>query len=222
MFKPNLSILPEPQKQLWVELRDTPKTFVLYGGTALALRLGHRRSEDFDFFSNKPFQPTALRASIPYLKHAEMTQFQDNTLTAIVDRNGPVKLSFFGSLGIKRAHDPDIAEENGIQIASLLDLLASKLKTVQLRAETKDYRDIVATFDAGLSLAEGLAAAAAIYGKEFNGALSLKALTFFKDGDLPSLTPAVQKQLLEAATSVNLKELPLVVARPGLSGQEEE
>ncbi|MGB8060291.1 MAG: nucleotidyl transferase AbiEii/AbiGii toxin family protein [Candidatus Sulfotelmatobacter sp.] len=221
MFKPNLSILPEPQRQLWAELRNTPKTFVLYGGTALALRLGHRQSDDFDFFSNVPFHPDSLRDSVPYLKNAEMTQFQDNTLTAIVDRNGPVKLSFFGSLGIKRAQDPDIAEENGVQIASLLDLLASKLKTVQSRAEAKDYRDIVATFEAGLSLGEGLAAAAAIYGKPFNGALSLKALTFFEDGDLPGLTPAVQKRLLEAATSVSLRELPLVAAKPGLSRQEE-
>lgn len=222
MFKPNLSILPEPQKELWVELRDTPKTFVLYGGTALALRLGHRQSQDFDFFSNKPFQPTSLRESIPYLKHAEMTQFQDNTLTAIVDRNGPVKLSFFGSLGIKRVQDPDIVEENGVQIASMLDLFASKLKTVQVRAEAKDYRDIAGTLNAGLTLAEGLSAAVAIYGKEFNGALSLKALTFFEDGDLPSLTPEMRKKLLGAATSVNLKQLPFVAARPGLSRQEEE
>jgi hypothetical protein len=221
MFTPKLSILPEPQRQIWGELRDTPKAFVLYGGTALALRLGHRQSEDFDFFSNRPFQAASLRDSIPYLKHAEMTQFQNNTITALVDRNGPVKLSFFGSLGIKRVQDPDIAEENGIQIASLLDLLASKLKTVQSRAEAKDYRDIMATFDAGLSLAEGLAAAAAIYGKGFNGALSLKALTFFEDGDLPSLTSALQRRLLGAATSVNLRELPLVAAKPGLSRQEE-
>ncbi len=220
MFTPNLSILPEPQRQLWTELRDTPEPFVLYGGTALALRLGHRQSEDFDFFSNQPFQPATLRASIPYLKHAELTQFQDNTLTALVDRNGPVKLSFFGALGIKRVQDPDIAEENGIQIASLLDLLASKLKTVQSRAEAKDYRDVVALFDTGLSLAQGLGAAAAIYGKNFNGALSLKALTFFEDGDLPSLTPAIQKRLLAAATSVDLKNLPLVAARSGLSRQE--
>ena len=221
MFTPNLSILPAPQRRLWGELRDTPQAFVLYGGTALALRLGHRQSEDFDFFSSRPFQATSLRESIPYLKHAEMSQFQDNTLTALVDRNGPVKLSFFGSVGIKRVQDPDIAEENGIQIASLLDLLASKLKTVQSRAEAKDYRDIVASFDAGLSLADGLAAAAAVYGKDFNGALSLKALTFFEDGDLPSLTRAVQKRLLEAATSVTLKQLPLVAARPGLSQREE-
>ncbi len=222
MFKPNLSILRRPQKQLWVELRDTPKTFVLYGGTALALRLGHRQSEDFDFFSNKSFQPTSLRTSIPYLKHAEMTQFQENTLTAIVDRNGPVKLSFFGSLGIKRVQDPDIVEENGVQIASMLDLFASKLKTIQVSAEQKDYRDIVGALNAGLTLAEGLSAAVAIYGREFNGALSLKALTFFEDGDLPRLTPETRKKLLGAATSVNLKRLPLVSARPGLSPEEEE
>jgi hypothetical protein len=86
----------------------------------------------------------------------------------------------------------------------------------------KDYRDVLGTLDAGLSLAEGLAAAVAIYGKDFNGALSLKALTFFEDGDLPSLTRTVQKRLLEAATSVNLRELPAVVARPGLSRQEAE
>lgn len=220
MFTPNLSILPEPQRQLWAELKGTPQAFVLYGGTALALRLGHRQSEDFDFFSNEPFHPDSLRASIPYLKQAEMTQFQDNTLTALVDRNGPVKLSFFGALGIKRVQDPDIAQENGVQIASLLDLLASKLKTVQSRAEAKDYRDIVALFDAGLSLGEGLGSAAAIYGKNFNGALSLKALTFFEDGDLPSLAPGIQKRLRAAATSVSLKDLPLVAARSGLSREE--
>jgi hypothetical protein len=221
MFTPNLSILPKPQRQVWDELKDTPKAFVLYGGTALALRLGHRQSEDFDFFSNRPFRPGSLRDSISYLKQAEMTQFQDNTLTAIVDRKGPVKLSFFGSLGMKRVQDPDVAEENGIQIASLLDLLASKLKTVQSRAEAKDYRDIVGSFDAGLSLAEGLGAAAAIYGKSFNGALSLKALTFFEDGDLPSLTPAIRKRLLAAATSISLNELPSVAARSGLSLQDD-
>jgi hypothetical protein len=221
MFTPNLSILPVPQRRLWAELRDTPREFVLYGGTALALRLGHRQSEDFDFFSNMPFQPSALRDRVAYLKHAEMTQFQDNTLTAIVDRSGPVKISFFGSLGIKRVLDPDVVEENGVQVASMLDLLASKLKTVQLRAEAKDYRDVLGTLDAGLSLAEGLAAAAAIYGKDFNGALSLKALTFFEDGDLPSLTQTVQKRLLGAATSVNLRALPLVAATPGLSRQQE-
>jgi len=222
MFTPDLSILPTPQRQLWAELRDTPKEFVLYGGTALGLRLGHRQSGDFDFFSNKPFQAAMLRDSVSYLKRAEMSQFQDNTLTAIIDRSGPVKVSFFGSLGMKRVQDPDLVEENGIQVASMLDLLASKLRTIQLRAQAKDYRDVAAALTAGLTMAEGLAAAMAIYGKEFNGALSLKALTFFEDGDLPSLPVGERMQLTGAATKINLKQLPIVAVRSGLSRQDEE
>lgn len=37
-FAPNLDILPESQKSLWGALDATPRDFVLYGGTALALR----------------------------------------------------------------------------------------------------------------------------------------------------------------------------------------
>lgn len=222
MFSPNLDVLPRAQRALWAELSSIPKSFVLYGGTALALRLGHRQSIDFDFFSNKPFQPVSLRDRISFLKHAEMSQFQPNTLTAFVDRNGPVKVSFFGDLGMKRVHDPDVVQENGVQIASLVELAASKLKTIQLRAQAKDYRDIAALLDTGLSLAEALAAAGAIYGKEFNGALSLKALSYFEDGDLPTLPPETRKKIMRAATSVNLRELPFVAARPGLSPEEDQ
>jgi hypothetical protein len=46
-----LDILPASQRQLWPELDAVPADFVLYGGTGLALQLGHRVSEDFDFFS---------------------------------------------------------------------------------------------------------------------------------------------------------------------------
>ena len=55
MFEPRLDILPPAQRRLWNELGSTPPDFVLYGGTALALRLGHRQSEDFDFFSSYSF-----------------------------------------------------------------------------------------------------------------------------------------------------------------------
>ena len=38
MFEPRLGVLPLPQRRLWRELHRTPGDFVLYGGTALALR----------------------------------------------------------------------------------------------------------------------------------------------------------------------------------------
>ena len=220
MFTPNLQILPPAQRRLWDELGHTPREFVLYGGTALALRLGHRQSEDFDFFSNKSFAAGALRKAVPYLQDAEMSQFESNTLTAIVDRGGPVKVSFFGGLKLNRVHEPEVAEDNRIEVASLLDVAATKLTTIQQRAQARDYEDLAAIVGSGISLAETLAAAVAVYGKEFNGALSLKALTYFADGDLPNLSPATQRKLRMLASEVNLSKIPRVQAKVGLTGEE--
>jgi Nucleotidyl transferase AbiEii toxin, Type IV TA system len=213
-----LEILPQAQRRLWNELKNTPQAFVLYGGTALALRLGHRTSEDFDFFSNRPFLPDVLRKTIGYLQDAEMRQFEENTLTAIINRDGPVKVSFFGGLKLNRVQDPDVMLDNGIKVASLLDIAATKLATIQQRAQARDYEDVLALAGAGVSLSEMLAAAEAVYGSTFNGTLSLKALTFFADGDLPTLSPVIQSRLRTLASQVNLEQIPLTRARVGVTG----
>ena len=213
-----LEILPQAQRRLWNELKNTPQEFVLYGGTALALRLGHRTSEDFDFFSNRPFLPDLLRKAIGYLQDAEMRQFEENTLTAMVDRDGPVKVSFFGGLKLDRVQDPDVIPDNGIKVASLLDVAATKLATIQQRAQARDYEDVLALAAAGVSLSEMLAAAEAVYGSTFNGSLSLKALTFFADGDLPTLSPVIQSRLRTLASQVNLEQIPVMRARVGVTG----
>ena len=217
MLTPKLEILPHPQRRLWDELKQTQGEFVLYGRTALALRLGHRQSEEFDFFSNVSFAPNSLRKQVPYMQGAEVSQSEANTLTVIVQRDGPVKVSFFGGLNLNRVHDPDVTPDNEIQVASMLDVAATKLATIQQRAQARDYEDVAAIVGAGISLAEALGAAAATYGKEFNGALSLKALTYFGDGDLPSLSPTTQTRLRALAGQVNLKQIPLMQARVGVS-----
>src|SRR5260370_12238918 len=97
-----LEILPQAQRRLWNELKNTPQEFVLYGGTALALRLGHRTSEDFDFFSNRPFLPDVLRKTIGYLQNAEMRQFEENPLTPLINRHAPLKISSFPHLQLLR------------------------------------------------------------------------------------------------------------------------
>src|SRR4029077_3249879 len=140
-----------------------PQEFVLYGGTALALRLGHRPSEDFDFFSNRPFLPDVLRKAIGYLQDAEMRQFEENTLTAIVNRDGPVKVSFFGGLALNRVQDPEVTQNHGVQVASLLDVAATKLATIQQRAQARDYEDLAAIVNAGVRLADAIGAAAAVF-----------------------------------------------------------
>jgi hypothetical protein len=208
-FQPKLGILPAPQRQLWDELQAVPDEFVLYGGTALALHLGHRQSADFDFFGNRTFDPVKLSAAIPFLEGATITQQEPNTLSVSIERGGPVKVSFFGVPGIARLQAPDIAPDNGLQVASLLDLAGTKAAVVQQRAEAKDYLDIDALLNDGrIDLPAALAAARAIYGPQFNPQITLKALSFFGDGNLSRLPRAVQGRLVLAAREVDLDRLP--------------
>ena len=116
-FTPRLDILPIPKRQLWDELVEISTAFVLYGGTALALRLGHRQSVDFDFFGNRDFEPRELTGGLSLLTGATITQQAPNTLSVIVERGGPVRLFFFGLPGLARLRPPGIAPDNGLQIA---------------------------------------------------------------------------------------------------------
>jgi hypothetical protein len=215
MLRPRLDILPPAQQAIWAELAAVPPDFVLYGGTALALRLAHRISEDFDFFSNRPFRPDELEREIGLLGGAVRIQASANTLVSIADRGGPVKLSFFGGLSLSRVGDPDRAEGPGILVASLLDVAATKVKVVQDRAEAKDYFDVAQLLEAGIGLDEALGAARAVYGADFNPVPSLKALSYFGDGDLSSLAEPVRVRLGSAVRELDITRIPEIRAQSG-------
>ncbi len=212
-FSPRLEILPAPQRRLWSELAGIPGEFILYGGTAIALRLGHRQSADFDFFGDRPLDANNLTLSIPLLAGATVTQREPNTLSCIVDRGGPVKLSFFGLPALRRLRAPSIAIDNGLRIASLLDLGGTKASVVQMRAEAKDYVDIDAILlDGTVDLPAMLASALAIYGEQFNPQVTLKALSYFDDGDLRRLPRAVRDRLSRSVRDVDLDRLPPIAS----------
>ncbi len=206
IFKPNLTLLLPPQLQLWPELDTTPEHFTLHGGTGLALRLGHRFSVDFAFFSNQPFDPDALATALPYLKESERVQVAPNTLKCHVERGGSVFVSFFGGLGLGQAAPRDQAEGRRLYVASLLDIAAAKVAVVQQQAEAKDYLDIDALLQHGLDLPTALAAGRVVYGRSFNPLITLKALSFFDD--VPGLATEVQRRLSAAVEAVDPAKLP--------------
>lgn len=208
-FKPRLDILPAAQIRLWFELSAVPEEFVLYGGTALALHLGHRTSVDFDFFSQRSLDIASLQAGIPFLGDARIMQREKNTLSAMVDRGEPVKISFFGLPKLPRLALPHTVRENRIKIASLIDLAGTKASVVQVRAESKDYLDVDALMRLGnISLPTALAAAQKLYGTSFNPEITLKALSFFDDGNLHDLPDDLKQRLVVAAREVDLDHLP--------------
>ncbi len=210
-FTPRLDTLPLAQRRLWDELSAVPEEFVLYGGTAITLYLGHRESVDFDFFGNKLFDPMLLVPAVPFLVGATVTQREPNTFSCTVDRGGVVKLSFFGLPGLPRLSPPLISADNGLQIASLMDLAGTKASVVQMRAEAKDYIDIDALLaDGRIDLPMALAAARAIYGTQFNPQSTLKALSYFDDGNLRHLPQPLKDRLVKAVCEVDLDCLPVI------------
>jgi Nucleotidyl transferase AbiEii toxin, Type IV TA system len=212
-LEPKLDVLPAAQKEIWTSLAPAPRLhFVLYGGTAIALHLGHRQSLDFDFFRSDPLDKDQIRAKFDFVRGAAVLQDTPDTLVVLAKMPaGPVKVSFFGGIRFGRVKDPLQTSDGTLLVASLDDLMATKLKATLDRAEAKDYRDIAEMISAGVSLAAGLSA----FRQMFDGepAQVLRAIGFFEDGDLDRLSAADRDLLCNARDKVG--QLPTVNLRLG-------
>lgn len=213
LFTPNKETLPAEQRQLWPELHPAADFgFVLYGGTAIALRLGHRVSVDFDFFTERPLEKDKLYEAFPFLGRSTVLQDGKNTLIVNVPaadgKGGVVKISFFGGIGFGRVGVPQQTCDGVLFVASLDDLMATKVKTIIQRVSAKDYQDIAAMVKAGVSLAKGLASASEMFGPTFQPSISLKTMVYFEGEDLQSLTQEVRQTLIQAVRQVT--ELPQI------------
>jgi Nucleotidyl transferase AbiEii toxin, Type IV TA system len=210
---PKFSILPAAQREIWASLAPARQLgFVLYGGTAVALHLGHRVSLDFDFFRSEPLDKDQIRAAFGFVGGAAILQDMPDTLVVLAKMpSGLVKISFFGGIGFGRVSDPVQTRDDILLVASLDDLMATKLKTTLDRAEARDYRDIVEMISAGVSLPAGLSA----FKQMFDGepAQVLRALGYFEDGDLATLDKADQNLLRSARDKI--QQLPVVIAKAG-------
>ena len=76
------------------------------------------------------------------------------------------------------------------------------------RAQARDYLDIDALIRHGVDLPQMLAAGAAVWGREFNPLITLRALSYF--GDVPSVPGDVQERLRAAVRAVDPTNLPVL------------
>lgn len=207
----HLEVLPPAQRRLWDELGATPPSFTLYGGTALALRLGHRTSVDFDFFTNEVFDHAHLLQHTPYLKSLQITKQTAQSLQGYVGTDQPVSISFFGGLELKELQPAD-TQDTPVPIASVVDIAATKLKTILSRAEQKDYIDIAAILATGLTLIDCLGAVQTKYPYPISPLTIAQALTSFVDGNLAGLDARIKNQLVLAVQTLPLENLEAAVA----------
>jgi predicted nucleotidyltransferase len=125
-FEPKSDVLPQAQREIWPQLAAVPKlSFVLYGGTAVALQLGHRQSLDFDLFCAEPLDKARL-ANIAFVRNAQVIQEEPQTLVVSArTASQPVRISFFGAITIGHVNPPSQTADEVLLVASLEDLMAT-------------------------------------------------------------------------------------------------
>ena len=192
-----------------------PHRYVLYGGTALALRFAHRPSVDFDFFAHDDLDHRELERALPFSSRAETLQESANTRTWLVaSSGGDVKVSFFGAIQFGRVGEPEPTDDGTLRAASLADLGGTKIKALLQRVEVKDYLDVLALIERGVGLPAILGAARALFGATFNPLVAQKALVYFEGGDLATLSQQARQRLVaEAARDIDIPSVSLAAPR---------
>ena len=160
----------------------------LAGGTALALHLGHRYSEDLDFFTRKKFIAQDILQLI-----AEIGRFQTNRVgwQTILGKFEDVKLSLF------YYKYPLLAKEKIVyknaKLASLEDIAAMKIAAIADRGTKRDFIDLF-FLTKSLSLKEMLK----FYNRKYKNLASrqtyiLKSLFYFVDAEKDPMPEMIEK-----------------------------
>jgi hypothetical protein len=169
------------------------------GGTALALHLGHRDSIDLDLFGKHDLNHEQILQTLEAHDLTVVERYTTKSIFACTCNEIKVDIVNFD---IDWLLPPII--ENGIQLASLEDIAAMKLKAVAGRGSKKDFVDIYFLLQ-HFSLNQMLE----LFHKKYPNIATLlvvKSLTYFVDADaqpmpnmyIPTLWKTVQETLQNA------------------------
>lgn len=160
----------------------------LAGGSALALRFGHRYSVDFDFFSPDSFDPAILCASLKKIGDFKESLVKGITLLGEFNR---VKFSYFeyGYPLIAKT-----ADYLGVKIADPKDIAAMKLAAIMDRGTKRDFVDIYELNKQGMTIEEIFG----WYDKKYHWLESnlfslIKSLQYFDEAEIGEMPRMIKK-----------------------------
>ncbi len=165
-----LELLKELQK------KDYLSVFHLAGGTALALKLGHRKSRDIDLFSNIGFDESYVLENLSTDFSFNLFFSANNTLKGSI---GNVQVDILAHR-YPLIYKPSVIED--ISMLSTEDIIAMKLNAISINGQrVKDFIDIYFLLD-HYSVKDMLSFYKTKY-SQFNEAVVLKSLIWFDDVD---------------------------------------
>ena len=137
------------------------KPYILCGGTALAIQIGHRKSEDLDFMMwriSKTEKPEVnwnaiereLKEKIGEIDNFNMLGFDQVEFVV-----KGVKFSFFVSDNLSPVTAPTEYLGN-IRLADIESIMAMKMEVMLRRMKFRDYYDIYCMLQEGYSIHNGI------------------------------------------------------------------
>ena len=137
------------------------KPYLLCGGTALAMQIGHRMSEDLDFMMwriSKTEKPEVNWNAIErelVAKVGEIESFNMLGFDQVEFVVKGVKLSFFVSDNLSPVTEP-IEYMGNIRLADIESIMVMKLEVMLRRMKFRDYYDIFCILREGHSIHRGI------------------------------------------------------------------
>ena len=173
-----LEILSKQQKELLPFIGKFKRNYYLVGGTAIALHIGHRRSIDFDLFTEGEIKRSRLKQIVFELSYNKQIIFDDIDQIHFIIND--VKTTFF-SYPYPIKHDSML--KNIISLPTLLSLAAMKAFALGRRAKWKDYVDLYFLINDHFSIRDISKEALQIFGNLFSEKLFREQLAFHEDID---------------------------------------
>ena len=140
------------------------KPYILCGGTALAMQIGHRKSEDLDFMmwrKSKTEKPevdwTAIEKELKE-KIGEIESFNMLGFDQVEFVVTGVKFSFYVSNNYCPVSEP-VPYLGNIRLADVDSIMAMKMEVMLRRMKLRDYYDIYAMLKEGCDISKGIEAA---------------------------------------------------------------
>lgn len=163
--------ISEELKQLILTVNRAPffKDFRLFGGTALALQLGHRVSVDADFISSESIDGNAVALQLHHLFPDRLKNVSIGDL-GVFATVGELKLDF---LSWNQAFIRPAVIMDDIRLMHPEEIIAHKIFAIQNRGEKKDYIDLACMLEAS-SLKEMIG----YYREKYNGSNGVQLIRY--------------------------------------------
>ncbi len=210
MSEIHLELFDKPRSAAFKQLASFKPEGYLAGGTALALQINHRTSEDFDIFIKKEVNDK--------LRQKAEKVFGDITYYV----NTSDQISFTTKEGVKitfvwyyfKPLKP-LIQTNSIALASINDIAADKAHTIGRRAIWRDYVDIFYLLDNNyMNLQKIISLAKKKFKREFVETQFLEQLRYFDDMQMVNIefiqkkySPQEIKSFLKQAVENYLKKI---------------